>query len=357
MNKKEFPSEDIQNALISDYQQGFNITELKYKYETAGVGWNMIPKILEKFNIKRHRVRYKWNTRFFKSCSIKTAYWAGFIMADGCLQPRNTSKNTWTIIIKINIRDLEHLKEFCEAINLDTAAIKTYRGDQVCTRVSCTTDHRLALIQISRSNLNEDLLRFGIIRNKTYNFVAPDIPKSVLPHYLRGWIDGDGSINTRNNDERIKVTGNCEALEWFKNTVLSLGYTGKFLFYKNGIYGDLLFCGKENVLQLAELLQYKASPRMKRKWDKVSILKQTHQFKKDKAAILRSTAKQRYNLKKQEWERNKLATDPVYKEKRLINRRKRAKIYANKHPERVKASKRAWYLKNRERILERLKNI
>ena len=47
--------------------------------------------------------------------------------------------------------------------------------------------------------------KWGIIQNKTYNFIIPQIEKiDNWKHFIRGWFDGDGCIYiNKNNYPRI----------------------------------------------------------------------------------------------------------------------------------------------------------
>lgn len=42
-----------------------------------------------------------------------------------------------------------------------------------------------------------DLYKFGITKDKTYNFHMPNIHEDLMKHFIRGYFDGDGCVRTR----------------------------------------------------------------------------------------------------------------------------------------------------------------
>lgn len=114
------------------------------------------------------------------------AYYLGFIGADGCIE------KTWGLKIKIRKRDEEILKRF--------QALTSFTGP-------ISDDGIDVAIRLYSIDLVKSLSNYGVVRNKTkiYEF-AKNIPEPLIHHYLRGIIDGDGSVAKRGYAVKL-VTG------------------------------------------------------------------------------------------------------------------------------------------------------
>ena len=107
-----------------------------------------------------------------------TAYWAGFLLADGCVQE-------YTIRLALSEKDSEHVESFRNFIKC-SAPLRYYHPTSS------------VYLTVSSKTMATELARWGVIPNKTYVGTIPDtIPDELLPHYIRGLIDGDGGIYIR----------------------------------------------------------------------------------------------------------------------------------------------------------------
>lgn len=128
---------------------------------------------------ERNRL-YKLNPHIFDSLdNEQSAYWHGFIYADGCLQ-RNKS-----LAIALSVKDKEHIdkfKMFAESespikINIDQS------GGWVSAKIELTDKH-----------LGKQLTRTGIVTGRLYpEKIFSAIPDNMFCHWFRGFFDGDGS--------------------------------------------------------------------------------------------------------------------------------------------------------------------
>lgn len=156
----------------------FSIPEWKLKKEIAKQGWGR----------KQPSVS---NISFFDTYTEASAYWGGFIGADGCV-----SNDTLQIVL--NYDDTPHLVKFKESVGSDhkiTSNIdKYYRSS----------------FGFKNHNINNKLKEFyNIIPAKSLVYELPqDIPIDFFRHYLRGYFDGDGCI--------------CESFSNIKSTTATL---------------------------------------------------------------------------------------------------------------------------------------
>jgi len=67
----------------------------------------------------KHTLYKSINLDFFKNHTLESAYWAGFLCADGSLVQDPNKPNTYRLYLAISIKDEEHLKTFQKAMGHD----------------------------------------------------------------------------------------------------------------------------------------------------------------------------------------------------------------------------------------------
>ena len=80
--------DEILIEIVEEGKKAVPLTLLTKKYELSS---RTIQKIFKDYNINPHLSRFdlNWDTKFFNKKNFKTAYWAGFLMADGSLSANN----------------------------------------------------------------------------------------------------------------------------------------------------------------------------------------------------------------------------------------------------------------------------
>jgi hypothetical protein len=118
-------------------------------------------------------------------------------------------------------------------------------------------------------NLADDLLPWGIVPRKTYNFIAPQIPDFLLPSYLRGWADGDGQIYADGRGARFTVAGGFSSTRWYADALKKSGYSGNISFQDRNENSSILYVGGVNQTKnIISLLCPEGCFRLERKWNK-----------------------------------------------------------------------------------------
>lgn len=255
-------TKDKYEKIIKDYQSG--LTQLETGKEN-GICRDAVGKILKRFKVEIREYtgerdsnkKWFWNTDFFNGRTPTVAYWAGFMMADGSLI--STSKRSYTLVFLLQSLDKEHVKKFCLDVNLPFEAIYHVKDDE----------KEYYRIHLNSEKLCNQLLPWGIVVKKTYNFVEPKISDDLLPHYLRGWADGDGQIYASGSGARFTVSGNNEALKWYANALKKLGYNGGIQFQRrNENYSVLYIGGAKQVQNIISLLLVNDTElKLVRKWE------------------------------------------------------------------------------------------
>lgn len=168
-------------------------------------------------NNRRWNSTLKYDKRFFKDINSSSAYWAGFIAADGYISSKENK-----IRIKLALKDKVQLQQFKKALNF-TGNIREYvRDTNVGNNYStCYLDLCGAkeMIKDLKDNFNLDA------SPKSLN-VKPPLKILTTNHklaYIKGLIDGDGHI--RKDGKTFEVLAGELLSYWMKHVFLDINYT------------------------------------------------------------------------------------------------------------------------------------
>lgn len=207
------------DEVISYYNEGNGLTKCARKF---GVYTRDIKKILQGNNIHIRSFQENIDNKekdidFFKKQSHDMAWLVGFLAADGCI-----SKNTNRITIQLAKKDEEILEKIRTLIGIDNkiSSYTTNTGYDVVTYGWGCEEHK------------KDLASYNVIPHKTFALTPPyTLEKQYRIDYIRGYFDGDGSINLIKNSNG-RGNGNlrwqvCSAtkciLEFIRDELESLG--------------------------------------------------------------------------------------------------------------------------------------
>jgi len=125
-------------------------------------------------------VKHTVNESFFDNLNEKSAYLLGCIYADGNIS-WNTKKGYYSMTITASEKDKEHLEKLRSLISSTKPLVYS----------SKTRSYRL----IANSKiLCRKLMEYGLTPKKSLTIEFPNIPSEQFKHFLRGVIDGDGSV-------------------------------------------------------------------------------------------------------------------------------------------------------------------
>lgn len=255
-------TEETYDRIIEDYLSGMSQLAVGKK---NGIGRDAVGNILRRRGIEVREYtgerdsnkKWYWNTEYFSQRNPEVAYWAGFMMADGSLSDVGRS---YSLVFFLQEKDRPHIELFCSHIGLPKEAIYLMKargmsGDSYGVRLNYI-------------GLPEQLLPWGIVPRKTYNFTEPKISIELLPHFLRGWADGDGHIYTKGRGARFTVSGSKISLNWYEKSLRSLGYDGYVGHSpRNNLYEVMYIGGQNQVSKVCELIQSDSELRLERKWN------------------------------------------------------------------------------------------
>lgn len=124
--------------------------------------------------------KYFFDEKYFNNINTANkAYWLGFIFGDG-----NVYKQTLTIHLSKN--DINHLVAFKNDIKSNKDIM--FRNDG-------SVEYR-----IYSEKIITDLLKLGVVPNKTFKLEYPNIPQKYNKDFIRGYFDADGCMYVSKND-------------------------------------------------------------------------------------------------------------------------------------------------------------
>lgn len=136
------------------------------------------------------------------------AYWLGFLYADGYV-----NKNSNSIEFCLQEKDYSHVVKFSRFMGIND--LSRIKRKTVLLNGKKYFSYR---ITITDKLLKENLIELGCVPNKSLILKFPSekqVPKYLVRHFVRGYIDGDGSIGRyRKNQNRpqLQILGTPEFL-------------------------------------------------------------------------------------------------------------------------------------------------
>ncbi|MBI5148070.1 hypothetical protein HZA33_00130 [Candidatus Pacearchaeota archaeon] len=233
-------------------------------------------------NLGRFKKRIYCNEKFFKKLNKISAYWLGFIAADGVLSLRDKS-----VLICLSEKDKKHLYKFKKAIKTNA-------------KIGLIKSNRSAHIGICDKDLFESLVERGVTPNKSLSIKKVKFPQRLSSHFIRGVFDGDGSISGSDISHiQLMIAGNKEFLEQLQDILIKNCKLNRVKLYRltKGNAYKLQYTGPQ-IFKILKFLYRNSNKNMRldRKYTKYLIFKR--KFKADAlhAAILDYENKKRKNI-------------------------------------------------------------
>jgi len=149
-------------------------------------------KIDEVFDPRGGWNRYKFNVDFFKKWSNEVAYVLGFLYADGDIEDADASSRTRYIAFASKDREIiEKIKAVLKSEHPIHFQPPRTSSDKYGHIYKSSGGFRL---RIGSKRVFSDLIKLGLIPQKSKVIKFPFIPMEYLGHFLRGYFDGDGTF-------------------------------------------------------------------------------------------------------------------------------------------------------------------
>lgn len=201
-NYLELKKQKLTRAQIAEK---FCIPDWKLKKHIQSQGWGRkVPK-------------YQYNF-IFDNLDESSAYWAGFLYADGCVDSKNRVR------LMLQLSDIEHIRKFQQFCGAEDFTIVVSK------------DRNRASLEFTSTEMCQALAKYNIVPNKTLSQEPPsiDLLGKYLPDFLRGLFDGDGTIcetfSNKNSKTATLYTGfaiNHKGMSWIDhvlNKIVGVSY-------------------------------------------------------------------------------------------------------------------------------------
>jgi len=245
LDSRKLWSEDENSIIMSNYSSNPDVWSL-----LPGRSRTAITKQARKLGVKRECGNYKINHRFFEKWTHDSAYIIGFMIADGCVEPKLNR-----ISIALSTKDYDHLKKIRDVMDSrNPICVKKMRNE--------------CALYIHNRKMVNDIINKGVIPHKTHRTKLPLIPSEYMPDLIRGIFDGDGSIYRHGNEKRIQFLGSKQMVEDIKEFFWNKGLGGHTIRQHNkGSDGcwDLIYSSKNDVYNIINFMYYDGCLSMVRK--------------------------------------------------------------------------------------------
>lgn len=193
-----------------------------------------------KLGVQRRCGRYSINFKFFEEWNKDSAYVVGFLTADGCVEPHFNR-----ISCELSMKDYKHL------VNIRNLISST---NPICvkkTKYACS-------LAIHNKKMVSDIIEKGVLPRKTTRVRLPHMPNEVFKDFLRGYIDGDGSIYYNGNSIVLCILGNNDFIKDLKDKILSFYGLDSTISEHNKHLGTkncyrIRYCGKKMKFMLDDI--------------------------------------------------------------------------------------------------------
>lgn len=175
---------------------------------------------------KQNSRKFTYNMTYFNVIDTpEKAYWLGFIYADGYVQIRKDKSKIFGIAL--STKDKLHLELLNDTLS-STYEVKEYEASEG----NSYGTERYCRLQIFGEEIFDNMVKHGVVPNKTEIVKPPKINKKLYSHFIRGYIDGDGCITSSSNEFAVKILGTVELLDFIKEFIESRNIATIHQYYK-----------------------------------------------------------------------------------------------------------------------------
>jgi intein-encoded DNA endonuclease-like protein len=274
--KKQDVYNNSRNEIINLYDLGKTLSEISSMINIPITG---VFRVLKKNNIKGKKMffyrkkmrKYSIDENYFNNIDIpEKSYILGLLYADG-----NANKKYKQITLKLQERDVEILEKI-------STLIGTNKPLHFCKKTKPTHQNQYAL-KITNKIIYNDLIKYGIVPNKTFITKLPILNEELIPHFVRGYFDGDGCIYQSKNGKVgcIDIIASAQLCNDMQKIFSSLEVKSIISHDKRCKHGvDRLRIRRyKDIVKICNWMYADSNIHLKRKFDKFIKLMEAHNDK------------------------------------------------------------------------------
>jgi intein-encoded DNA endonuclease-like protein len=234
--------------MIKYYQKGLSTTEIA---SLANVSSRYVRTVLTKAGIEKRpaghwKRKYTLNEDYFKTWSNNMAYILGFFTADGLI-----------------VKDLQTVS-FSQKEKTILEEIKKELGSTQPLYINKNTG--VYMLNLHSKIMKEDLMQIhGLTPNKSQSVLFPKVPEEYLHHFIRGYFDGDGSINYPKYTVSF-VGGSFDFMNMLTEILRKRGFEPFFTSQQNEKIFRVFVTGRRTIKCFAEWIYQEKGLYVKRKY-------------------------------------------------------------------------------------------
>lgn len=245
-----------EKEIIKRYSAGESSEKIAEDFLVVG---SSVARCLDRNGIKirpseENKRKYWINKDFFKNINTEEkAYFLGILYADGCTYSKGEIK------IGLKIYDYEIVYKLSLLIY----------GENRVTLVG--GDINTAKLTFYSQEIVNDLKNLGCAPNKTFDIRLPSLDTALMPHFIRGYFDGDGCVSSGKEGTRttFDITSNLNFIKDLNCFLCKIGFNPKYYQNKiNPLSGFLQINSRSEFIKMYEYLYKNANIYMERKYNK-----------------------------------------------------------------------------------------
>lgn len=246
---------------IANLAKLFNISA-----PVAGEICKNLPK-WKKTQIFSPQLQENW---FEKIDSEEKAYYLGFFITDGNVYDTNRTQAICSLTQKDE--DAYILQKWLDLIKSNRKIAQDGRG---CSQASVLSD-----------KMRDDLAKYGVVPKKTFHTHLPILSEKLMPHLIRGILDGDGNIEAKwftpsdgrkRFKHKISFCGTHQLMKEINDylvKILNLKISHVPYDYKNRELSEIQYTNYEDIEKIGSFLYKDATIYLLRKKELYDLIKQ-----------------------------------------------------------------------------------
>lgn len=237
---------DVLNEVIAkEYREGISGYKIAKRHK---ISYMAVYRALERMGISRRNAseahyKYSFNENAFDIMTAESAYWLGFIYADGTIDKKRP-----ILRIILHKKDKIILEKFKQFLNATHPVLEF------------SNQRETACFQIVSKKLIGRLNLLGVYPQKTKEIMFPYfLPEKYYSDFIRGYFDGDGSLSTNGrNSHQVKfgITSHPEFLKQIQKILIkNCGLKKTKLYrYKGKTSASLSYGGNKQIKRILAYL-------------------------------------------------------------------------------------------------------